>query len=697
MQRFSRALAVVCAAVVASGVTPLFARQAAAVDLPVVRIGDATMWEGDGGRATVNVPVDLSVPSATVITVRYAITTDSALGGSDFITRSGTLKFAAGVATRPLPVRILGDENVEPDEHIAITLSAPVGATIDKSSGGVWVMDDDAEGVEALPMVSVGTVSTVEADAGTHLARIAVTLSRPAAVPIIVAYSLSCGTAVSGTDFIATRSGSLTFPAGSQSKDLTIRVLPDQSAEALVETVLDKLQVVAGPAVVRISSGTGLIVDDGSGPLVPPLQPGDIRRVSVDSEGGQAEFLANPCDGMNPPMGSLWEQISANGRYVVFSSDASSLDPRDTNAVLDVFVHDLETGTTELVSLGPDGNVLTTAPGGLQGSIQPSISADGRYVTFTFRSQLYLRDRVAGTTELVSVASDGTVGQGTQGRISADGRYVAFLSGTSTLAGPPVTTGEPSIYLRDRVTGTTRRLVQPQDLGFGDDFSMSTDGSMLVFNDTSSLVADDTNGCRDTYVMAIGTGALDRVSVTSSEAQQLPGNYSECSYRRPFISADGRFVGFSSGSWSLYPGATGPKTTGAFSNHGYVRDRLLGTTTLVDVVPDVPADTESILTGLSDDGRYVTHLCRCGETLPIYGPDFGSMWKDLATGETAVVGQRPDGVFPVNEEAPSYFSFTWTFGGISADGHTVAFDSLATNLADDDSNDARDVFVQSFS
>ena len=145
-------------------------------------------------------------------------------------------------------------------------------------------------------------------------------------------------------------------------------------------------------------------------------------RISVSSDGAQAND-----ESRNP-------SISADGRYVVFESDADNLVSGDTNGSRDIFVHDLQTGDTKRVSVASNGTQ------GNNNSRFPSISSDGRYVAFqSLASKLvngdtngyqdiFVHDRQTGVTSIVSVASDGKEGNGDSygTSISADGRYVAF-------------------------------------------------------------------------------------------------------------------------------------------------------------------------------------------------------------------------------------------------------------------------------
>ncbi len=174
---------------------------------------------------------------------------------------------------------------------------------------------------------------------------------------------------------------------------------------------------------------------------------GTTERVSVSSDGTEGNWYSH------------FPSISADGRYVAFQSAASNLVPGDTNGYWDVFVRDRLTGTTELVSVSSDGT---------QGNDESydralSISADGRFVAFgseasnlvpgdtNGHSDVFVRDRLTGTTERVSVSSDGTQGNygGYWPSISADGRYVAFHSPASNLV-PGDTNGHSDVFVRDR-------------------------------------------------------------------------------------------------------------------------------------------------------------------------------------------------------------------------------------------------------
>src|SRR5262249_37717646 len=157
--------------------------------------------------------------------------------------------------------------------------------------------------------------------------------------------------------------------------------------------------------------------------------------------------------------------ISADGRFVTFDSGADDLVAGDTNGVGDVFVHDRVTGVTERMSVASNGGQ------GDAESFGGAISADGRFVAFTsFASNLgvadtngfdnvFVHDRQTGVTEVVSVAPDGTPGNDGSQRpaISADGRFVAFQSSASNLVAGDTNQAD-DVFVRDRLTGVTERV-----------------------------------------------------------------------------------------------------------------------------------------------------------------------------------------------------------------------------------------------
>ncbi|MEG4143910.1 TolB family protein, partial [Microcoleus sp. Pol7_B1] len=297
-------------------------------------------------------------------------------------------------------------------------------------------------------------------------------------------------------------------------------------------------------------------------------------RVSVDSAGNQANS-----DSSIP-------FISADRRFVVFESNATNLVPGDTNNERDIFVRDLLTNTTTRVSVDSASNQANS------GSYIASISADGRFVAFSsFASNLvpgdtnnttdvFVRDTLANTTTRVSVDSAGNqandVSYSYLPSISADGRFVAFESNATNLV-PGDTNDTGDIFVRDTLTNTTTRVsvdsAGNQGNGGSVELSMSADGRFVAFSSfATNLVPGDTNDTSDIFVRDTLTNTTTRVSVDSAGNQGNGVFGSSIS-----ISPDGRFVAFDSTASNLVPGDTNNE------RDIFVRDTLTNTTTRVSV------------------------------------------------------------------------------------------------------------------
>jgi Tol biopolymer transport system component len=291
------------------------------------------------------------------------------------------------------------------------------------------------------------------------------------------------------------------------------------------------------------------------------LVPGDNNGVSdifvVDRRENRIERVSVSRDGIEGNLPSDMPSISADGRYVAFRSSASNLVSEDTNGVSDIFVVDRQTGFVERVSVASDGTQ------GNDDSDWPTLSADGRFVAFTsrannlvagdtnFRADVFVFDRQHHTIERVSVNSSGVQGNGDSGAaaISADGRWVAFQSDAANLV-PDDTNNGLDVFLFDRQERIQTRVsvAAPGALGagYGQFPEISADGRWIAFTSISSLVPEDENGVTDVYIFDRFTQTLERVS-TAPDGTEL-----DCPCYGPTLSADGRFVAFGSLEGNTY-------------------------------------------------------------------------------------------------------------------------------------------------
>lgn len=311
----------------------------------------------------------------------------------------------------------------------------------------------------------------------------------------------------------------------------------------------------------------------------PNLAPGDYSanfdvlvydRLTKQTSSVSTSSTDIPSDGH-----SRFPDISADGRFVAFVSDASNLVASDTNAADDTFVHDRLTKQTTRVSVNSAG-----VQGNRSSSGYPAISADGRYVAFrSFATNLvagdtneawdiFVHDRVTRQTTRVSKGPASTqYWSGLFIDVSADGRYVAFVSDAdSHVAGD--TNGVDDVFVNDRRTGKTVRVSVDSDgsqaNGASTNVSISADGQFVTFESfASNLVGGDINDRVDVFVRDRTANKTTQVTRNSLGERANHGGNSAT------ISADGRHVAFLSGASNLVSGDTND------SADVFVRDRLL--------------------------------------------------------------------------------------------------------------------------
>jgi Tol biopolymer transport system component len=403
--------------------------------------------------------------------------------------------------------------------------------------------------------------------------------------------------------------------------------------------------------------------------------PGDIERVSITSNDIQANGF------------SYAPKISSDGRYVTFSSDASNLVTNDTNNVRDIFVYDNETGVIERVSVSSSGVE------GNKTSYSSVISSNGRYIAFTSDASnlvpndtgcrdIFLYDRKTKTIEKVSIGIGKAFSNGYSYHpsISSDGRYVAFASDASNLVSND-TNNKTDIFVYDSSVQLIERVsissMNEESNGNSYQPSISSTGRYVVFvSEASNLVSGDTNDVKDIFVYDRHTHLTERVSVDSSGNE---GN-GECRLYSS-ITSDGRYVAFSSEASNLVPGDTN-NTSDIF-----VHDRQTHLTERVSVNSSgKQSNSYSEFPVISPDGKYVV---------------FSSPASNLVLGDTNggtdifVYDRQYSFIERINTAQNGKESNNLSISAsISANGQYIAFDSMASNLVSNDTNNARDIFIK---
>jgi Tol biopolymer transport system component/pimeloyl-ACP methyl ester carboxylesterase len=312
------------------------------------------------------------------------------------------------------------------------------------------------------------------------------------------------------------------------------------------------------------------------------------------------QLITVATDGQPANNSSYSPVISADGRYVVYSSLATNLVSDDTNGQLDVFLYDRDTRITERVT-GPDGAAAEL----------PSISADGRYIAFSSNFHLFVLDRETRTISLVARRYDGLAAGGAYPSISADGRYVAFESNDAIEEPEPDDSWwlANHIYVHDRVTGQSTRISRvPGDYmaGWSRRPSISANGRIVAFQSVfDDLIPGDSNGYEDVVVHDLDSGVTTLVSVASDGTQ---GNGRSTN---PVVSSDGRFVAFDSLASNLVPGDTNRQPD------VFVHDRQSSVTSRVSVATNgAQGNGGSGWHFISSDGRFVTFASSANNLVP---------------------------------------------------------------------------------
>lgn len=401
--------------------------------------------------------------------------------------------------------------------------------------------------------------------------------------------------------------------------------------------------------------------------------------------------------------GSSTPVISADGRFVAYVTDANNLVNNDTNGSIgDVILYDMKTGTSTLVSVNKNGtgsgnhNSLSPAitP---DGQYIAFISVATDLVSQAKRpaqTDVFVRDLKAGVTKLVSISSDGTsagndwssilTGGGAHDpSISDDGRFITFSSLATNLTEISDENRTNDIFVRDMVTNTTT-LASINTAGTAtgnfqsEDPSISADGHYVVFvSRSNNLVTNDPFGGSDIFMRDIQANTTTLVSVGMAGIAKGGDSFT------PAISADGRFIAFASWANDLTP------VPNVMRVNVYVRDMVAQATTLVSINKDGngSGNDDSNAPIISRDGLVIgfqsraTNLATASDgesTIDVFV-------RDLRTEVTTLLSVNRTGMATGNASSLG--------PGLSADGRMATFSSFGNNFVENDKNSKDDVFA----
>ncbi|HZQ48224.1 MAG TPA: hypothetical protein VFC07_14505, partial [Verrucomicrobiae bacterium] len=445
-----------------------------------------------------------------------------------------------------------------------------------------------------------------------------------------------------------------------------------------------------GRYVLFVSAANNLVLNSSSNPIT-PIFPPKLNVFLRDRTNGTTTLVSVNLTGTGGGNGdSLPVDISTNGQYVLFESSATNIVAGDTNNVSDVFMRDLVHGITTLISISTNGGF------GNGVSRSSVMTPDGRYVAFVSAASnlvpgdtnhiadIFVRDLQAGTTTLATVGATSTNANvafsgycsSELPDITPDGHYVAFYSSAINLVPGVRTSGE--IYVRNLASGITTRAsagahsIAQSIIGTTNIISynhtISDDGQFVAY-EASSSASPLTEGIILRYSLI--TGLTD---VVNTNATGLPASGNELNHRCLDMTPDGRFIAF---------------VANAGTNCAiYVWDAQSVGSTLVS------ANTNNALPGngicdwpvIDPTGRYVAFLSSAsGLVTNSLSSGFHLYLRDTQATATTLIDSDTNGIGSLTNPM--------TFPRMSTNGTLVAFESLDGSLVANDNNHAYDVFV----
>jgi Tol biopolymer transport system component len=448
--------------------------------------------------------------------------------------------------------------------------------------------------------------------------------------------------------------------------------------------------------ILRYNLGSGITDVVNTNAYVPLGPYADSRSLDMTPDGQHIVFIANTNDttgtntcvcvwdaqsGMTTlasanlsnavPVGSTcdWPAFDSSGRFVAFLSNSTNMVTNLLSGFYHLYLRDLQAGTTTL--LDSDTSGVGTA---LDAATMPRLSADGQFAAFacvdsfivandrTHNSDVFVRDAIAGTSELISLHDPGLPSATGNGpsyaspySVSTNAHYIAFASEADNLVEMD-TNGVRDVFLCDLDAGTNVLVSVSQDgfvgNGVSTDPAISGDGRYVAFTSAATnLVSGDTNNALDVFVRDLQAGTTTLVSINATGTG--PGNADSYS---PVINADGGFVYFRSKASNLRPG-------GFSGENLFVRDLVASTTTALTTAGVSCSAT-------SADGRFVALVDTTAASLYVWDSQVSAM---VFTNSTA--------------------GLSISAIGISLDGQRIAYSSATQLYMADRSANTSGVFL----
>jgi len=497
-----------------------------------------------------------------------------------------------------------------------------------------------------------------------------------------------------------------------------------------------------GRFVLFASAANNLVPFDLTNPM-PALAPPKFNVFLRDRASATTALVSVNLGGSGGGNGDSWPvTVSTNGRYALFESSANDLVTGDTNNAADVFVRDLVGGVTLLVSVATNGGIADEASG------SSAMTSDGRFVAFASRAgnlvtgdtnhiqDVFVRDLRSNVTTLVSVGAKS--GTSDAPDITPDGRCVAFYS-----TAPSLVPGQPAVndvFLRDLTAGTTTwvsagartavRTVLGALTAVSYNHALSTDGQFVAFEASAGSIGlilrysvasgttqiiytnaavpstlyenvhslemtpdgrfvtfiANANGTVGTTTCVLLWDAQTATNVlVSGDLSNAVAAGSTCNW--PTLDDAGRFVAFLSNETNM--------VTNVLSGdwHIYVRDTQTGTTRLAATGPDGSGPPLSLATvpRLSADGCFLAFESSDDSLVPGDRNHHSDVFvRDLTAQTTELISVRDAALPSLTANGPSTFSWF----AVSGDGRYIAFSSTADNLVAGDTNGLSDVFLR---